>query len=155
MAPSTNRRLPLCVGIVFVLVLFLGPAGSVHAEDWYRYRGPNFSGISSETEWTHDWPAGGPTSAWKANVGVGLSSVSISNERLLTIGNVDDVDTIYCLSAETGREIWNHSYSSPTDPNEFDGGPTSTPTIDGDVVYALSRSGDLFACSLSSGDVHW
>jgi len=125
------------------------------ADDWYRFRGPELSGISAETQWSHQWPASGPKIAWTAEVGTGFSSVSVSENRLYTIGNEANVDTIQCLNAQTGQAIWSHAYSSPTDPNEFEGGPTSTPTVDGDVVFTLSRSGDLFALDKMTGKVHW
>jgi outer membrane protein assembly factor BamB len=129
--------------------------GEGKGEDWYRYRGPRLDGISIETDWNSDWPAGGPEIAWTASVGTGFSSVVTSDGRLYTIGNEENVDTVYCLDRENGSEIWTHRYASPTDPNEFDGGPTSTPTVDGDRVYTLSRQGDLFCFDKASGQVHW
>ena len=141
--------------IWMVVFIAAGSSGLLVAEDWYRFRGPQLNGRSSETQWSHEWPAGGPSIAWRAEVGTGFSSVVISENRLYTIGNRDNVDTIYCLDVQTGQPIWTHAYASPIDPNEFEGGPTSTPTIDGDIVFTLSRSGDLFAIDKRSGEVRW
>jgi outer membrane protein assembly factor BamB len=88
-------------------------------------------------------------------VGTGFSSVTLSQHRLYTIGNDNNVDTVYCLNADTGKEIWSHSYASATDPNEFEGGPTSTPTIDQGKVFTLGRSGDLFAFDKATGEIRW
>ncbi len=129
--------------------------GIVVADDWYRFRGPALTGISVETEWSHDWGDDGPKILWRAMVGTGFSSVTISQHRLYTIGNENNVDTVHCLNVDTGQEIWSHSYASAIDPNEFDGGPTSTPTIDQGKVFTLSRSGDLFAFEKETGEVRW
>jgi outer membrane protein assembly factor BamB len=88
-------------------------------------------------------------------VGTGLSAVAISQGRLFTIGNTDNVDTVVCLDVETGAERWRHSYDSPLDARFFDGGPTATPTVDGDNVYTIGRQGQLFCLSASSGNVIW
>lgn len=125
------------------------------AESWPCFRGSNHDGISSEDDWSHAWSASGPTVHWKANVGTGYSSVVIQDGKLLTIGNEENVDTVYCLDASTGETVWSHDYSSPTDPNEFEGGPTSTPTFAGDEAFTLSRMGNLFCFNISDGKVKW
>jgi outer membrane protein assembly factor BamB len=81
--------------------------------------------------------------------------VTISRGRLYTIGNEDNVDTVYCLDAATGKQIWTHRYPSPLDDRFFSGGPTSTPTVDGETVFALGRQGDLFSFDASTGEVQW
>jgi outer membrane protein assembly factor BamB len=124
------------------------------AEDWFRHRGPNLNGVSPETDWSHDWPSG-PKIAWKFNVGTGFSSIVVSEGRAYTIGNREDVDTVHCLDALTGQSHWQHAYASAIDPNEFAGGPTSTPTVDGDTVFTISRSGDVFAIDKTNGKVRW
>ncbi len=135
--------------------LVISAWSSAGAEDWYRYRGPRLDGISAETEWRDSWPDGGPKIGWKAEVGTGFSSVSTSEGRAYTIGNNENVDTVYCLDCRSGEVVWQHAYTSPTDPNEFEGGPTSTPTVDESDVYTLSRRGDLFCFDKVSGDVRW
>src|SRR5690606_14448176 len=117
---------------------------TLYASDWYRWRGPDLNGISKETDWLAQWPAEGPKQLWKANVGTGFSSVSVSEGRVYTMGNENDTDTVYCLDAKTGKEIWKHSYPCPLDPNVYEGGPNATPILDGKNVFTLSRKGDLF-----------
>jgi outer membrane protein assembly factor BamB len=55
----------------------------------------------------------------------------------------------------TGKPVWSHSYPAELGDRYFEGGPTSTPTIDGDRVYTLSRWGDLFCFDLTTGKVRW
>ena len=131
------------------------PAGAAWAEDWPQWRGPNRDGISQEKGWSATWPAEGPNAVWRADVGIGYGTVSISQGRLYAMGNTDDTDTVYCLDANTGSVVWKHSYPCPAkDPNGYPG-PRCTPTTDGGRVYALSRQGELFCLDAASGKVNW
>jgi outer membrane protein assembly factor BamB len=140
-----------CAASLTALVLSL----TALADDWPRWRGPNVNGISAESRWLDTWPPDGPTIAWRATVGTGFSCVAVSQGRLYTLGNADDKDTVYCLDAATGRPFWKHAYEAARDPNLFEGGPTATPTVDGQRVYTLSRRGDLFCFDAESGKVVW
>ena len=125
------------------------------ALDWPRWRGPEMNGISKEKSWTTAWPKEGPKQLWKANVGMGFSSVSVSEGSLYTMGNKDDEDTVYCFDATTGKEVWKHTYEEPLDPRYYEGGTSCTPTVDGETVYTLSRKGKLFAFAADSGKIRW
>lgn len=126
------------------------------ADDWPKWRGADRSGVSNETDWASaDWPKDGPAILWRASVGTGFSSIVVADGRLLTLGNQDDVDTLHCLDAGTGESKWTFEYPAPLDDRYFEGGPTSTPTIDGDRVYILSRAGDLACLETASGKTVW
>ncbi|MFT4641866.1 MAG: outer membrane protein assembly factor BamB [Verrucomicrobiales bacterium] len=151
-----------CVGIwimrmnvlLSAFILFTS-AVRVTAEDWFRWRGPMLNGISSESGWLTKWPGDEPKISWQASVGTGFSTVVVSQERVYTMGNEADVETVFCLDANSGKVLWKHEYACPLDPKFFEGGPTSTPTIDGDAVYTLSRSGQLFCLDAVSGEIRW
>jgi outer membrane protein assembly factor BamB len=125
------------------------------ADDWPQWRGPRHDGISSESAWLDRWPAEGPKILWKADVGTGFSSFAVAKGRVFTMGNANDTDTVTCLDADTGRTLWTHGYAAEIDPNLFEGGPTATPTVDGDRVYTLGRRGDLFCFEVSTGKIAW
>lgn len=92
---------------------------------------------------------------WEAAVGVGYSSVSVSQGRAYTMGNVQDTDRVSCFDAETGRLLWKHEYGCPAkDPNGYHG-PRCTPTVDGNRVYTLSRHGHFFCLDTEAGRVVW
>lgn len=123
--------------------------------DWHRWRGPNLDGISTEKNWSSQWPSEGPKVLWRAAIGTGFSSISVSNGRVYTIGNKANSDTVFCFNADTGKVLWQHDYNEDLDPKYYDGGPSTTPTVDGDTVYSLSRKGKLFGLEAASGKVLW
>jgi outer membrane protein assembly factor BamB len=137
----------------FALALFSNDRA--FADDWPRWRGPQLNGISTETNWSSQWPKEGPQVVWKTAVGTGFASVSVSQGRLYTMGNDDDKDTVYCLDAATGIPLWKHTYDSDIGENSFEGGPTATPAVDDGWVYAASRWGDLFCFAAATGKIRW
>jgi outer membrane protein assembly factor BamB len=147
-----TRRLALFVcGLGFTAALPIGAANF----DWHRWRGPDLNGISKETGWSATWPASGPKQLWKTSVGTGFSSVCVAEGRAYTMGNRKDKESVYCFDAATGAEVWQHTYDCDLDPRYYDGGPSATPTVDGDKVYALSRKGHLFCFDAASGKIDW
>lgn len=81
--------------------------------------------------------------------------MSVSQGRVFTIGNMKDKDTVYAFDAATGKELWRHTYDSKTDPKYYEGGTSSTPTVDDNLVYTLGRFGDLFCFEASNGRIVW
>lgn len=139
-----NRLLPLVV-CWFVV--------AASADDWPNWRGPNHDGISRE-----QLPAKLPSKLpvlWRAKVGIGFSTVSVLGNRLLTMGNQEGIDTVYCLDVGAGKIIWRHDYACEPDPRYYEGGPSATPTIHEDSVYTLSKNGHVFRLRLQDGQVIW
>jgi len=137
-----------------LLLSLFGASLESGADDWPRWRGPDLNGISRE-KIIASWPAEGPKQLWKASVGIGFSSVAVSQGRVFTLGNKDETDTVYCFDATTGKELWKHSYACPIDPKYYEGGPGSTPTVEGGRVYTLSKRGHLFCFEADGGSVIW
>ena len=127
------------------------PAGKP-ATGWFQWRGAERNGISAEADWLAQWPEGGPKQLWRRTIGVGYSAVSVSDGRLYTMGNADNTDTVWCLNADTGKVIWRKSYPCRTGQHP---GPRATPTVDGKVVYTISRQGDVYCFKAATGDVVW
>ncbi len=133
-----------------LLLLAVAPAA---ADDWPHWRGPARTGISAEAGWNDAWTT--PKTAWKADVGIGFSSFSVAAGRAFTIGWADDQEHVVALDLESGKTLWKHSFPSDLGDKYFEGGPCSTPTVDGDRVYVLGRWGELFALEAATGKVLW
>ena len=128
-------------------------SGPAKAADWTFYRGPTGNGVSAEKLGT--LPMGGLRQLWKTNVGTGSSSITVSGDRVFTMGNVQNKDNVWCFEAKTGRVLWDHQYPLDVDKRSFEGGTAVTPTIDGNRVYTVSHQGDLFCLDAVSGKPLW
>ena len=128
---------------------------TVEAADWPNYRGPNYNGISNETGWSATWPEGGPKVLWKKSIGTGFASMTVSNGRVYATGNIKDNDILYCFDAKTGKEIWKKSYPCPLYNKNHEGGPSATPTVDGNAVYTFSKDGDAIRFNAATGQIVW
>ncbi len=120
--------------------------------DWPGWRGPNRDGKTTDKDWNPAALTKGPNIVWKVSVGKGYSSVAVQGQYLYTMGNQNNVDTVYCLDANSGKVIWSYSY--PCSLGQYQG-PRATPTLDGDYVYTMSRAGDLFCFNAIDGRVIW
>jgi len=150
-----QRRFPLALG------LFLGFAGLPAAfagereGDWPQWRGPDRSGVSTDTNLLDEWPESGPPIAWKAeNIGLGFSTVSVADGRVLTMGMRDGAEFVIALDEKDGSELWAFQ-NGPGYTNQFGDGPRATPTIDGDHVYSFGASGDLSCLTVTDGKEVW
>ena len=138
-------------------LLLIPLISSLHliAADWPHWLGPNGNGISLEADWKHE--INDPI--WKAKVGVGFSAVSVADGKLYTMGHDGKKsagqETVYCLDARTGKSIWKQSYPAPLVDYLHEGGPCSTPTVDGSIVYAISKHGHLHAYQAANGKILW
>jgi outer membrane protein assembly factor BamB len=128
-----------------------------NAADWPNWRGPAYDGVSTETI-PSSLPAELPVH-WNAKVGTGFSTVAVVGDKVLTMGNRtlsdQETDTVWCLSARTGKVLWQHSYPCALDPLYYEGGPGATPTVHDGSVYTLSKKGHVFRLDLESGKVIW
>lgn len=135
--------------VIFAVLSF----PELKGDDWPNWRGPNFDGISNEIL-PDPLPETLPV-AWEANVGTGFASFSAVENRLLTMGNRDDRDIVWCFDAKSGEVLWKHEYDCELDPLYYEGGPGGTPTIHDCSVYTLSKKGHAFRLDLENGNVIW
>ncbi len=137
------------------LLIFSLFAVTASADDWPFFRGPTHNGISAESGWKTTWPSSGPQQLWTKEVGIGCSSMVTAGNKVLTMGNRDDRDTVWCLDTDSGKEIWTHEYTCEFDKRMFEGGTASTPTLHDGRVYTLSYDGQFFCLDLETGKVLW
>jgi outer membrane protein assembly factor BamB len=133
----------------------MGLYKTVEADDWPNWRGPNHNGISDETGWLATWPEAGPKVLWEKTLGTGFGSMAVAEGRVYAMGNINDNDILYCLDADTGKEIWKKSYPCPLFNKNHEGGPSATPTVDGDSVYTFSKNGDAIRFKKTTGEIVW
>jgi outer membrane protein assembly factor BamB len=148
----TIREASLAVSCIVAATL------AARAADWPQWRGPQRTDISRETGLLKTWSRGGPPLLWKYdNAGIGHSGPAIVGERLYTMGARDETEYVFALDVKTGKEIW-HTRLGPIftfSSNTWGDGPRGTPTVDGELVYALGGQGELVCLQTKDGKEVW
>ncbi|VTS00142.1 FOG: WD40 repeat-like protein OS=Pirellula staleyi (strain ATCC 27377 / DSM 6068 / ICPB 4128) GN=Psta_4118 PE=4 SV=1: PQQ_2 [Gemmata massiliana] len=125
----------------------------IGADDWPIFRGADRTGVSKDTGLLKEWPADGPPLAWKATgIGVGYSSVSVSGDKVFTMGDADKDCFLFGIDRKTGKKLWELKVGKTGGNYQ---GPRCTPSTDGELVFALGQHGDLVCASAKSGKEVW
>jgi len=136
----------------FGVALVLAATAPVRSADWPQWRGPNRDGISTETGLLQDWSATKPKLLWKAEgLGAGFSSVAVSKGRIVSMGDIDGASHVVCLD-DAGKVQWKSKVGKAGDPGNYPG-TRSTPTVDGDLVFAIGQYGDMVCVSIEGKEV--
>ena len=124
---------------------------------WLGHFGSNRNGMSAETNLNLDWFNSEPKRLWKIEIGTGVSGISGYDDRLFSMGNMNDADTVYSIDGNDGSILWKYSYSCPLDKRMFEGGPAVTPLIDikRNQLYTLSHEGTLNCLDVETGNFKW
>jgi len=118
------------------------------SRDWPQWRGARRDGVSTETGLLDNWGVQGPPLRWQVKgLGIGYSTVAVVGGRIFTMGARGAKAFLICLDEKNGKEIW----STPVGT----GRPNSTPTVEGDLVFALGRHGNLIAANRLTGQLVW
>jgi outer membrane protein assembly factor BamB len=145
--------------VAFVLLL----PTSLPAGDWPQWRGPNRDGVANETGLLKSWPKGRPPLLWTyTNAGIGYSGPAVVGDRLFLMGARDETESVFALDLKnaqgnTVKETW----SAKIGPlftwkgNSFNAGPSATPTVDGELLYALGGQGQLVCVETATGKERW
>jgi outer membrane protein assembly factor BamB len=142
------------LGLLASCVLTL-PAG---ADDWPQWRGPRRDGTSKETGLLKEWPKDGPKLLWEVkDIGGGFSTPSIVGDRIYLMSNTAGEESVVALNVKDGKPIWSTKVGKvgKNPPRTDYPGTRSTPTVDGDRIYALGSDGDLACLERDGGKTVW
>lgn len=148
--------------LLFSIVAFAAVQQACIAADWPTFRGTDRTAVSKEKNLLQEWPAEGPPLAWKAEgSGRGYTSLAIADGRIFLMGDgiadaPDEDEYLICLDLKNGKRKW-ATKSGPAwkEMNPQWHSSRSTPTVDGNRVYALTPKGSLFCCDVESGKEIW
>ncbi len=144
--------------VAFTTFLVRGPsAGLIAAADagnWPQWRGPARDGLSTETGLLQQWDADGPPLAWQSSgLGAGFSSVAVAGNRIYTMGDLAQEQFVLALDGASGTVLWKARVGPAWDDRYP--GPRGTPTIDGELLYAVGTDGDLVCLETATGKERW
>ncbi len=151
---STSLPRGLLALTVTAVLVSSHPRLRAAAGEWPGWRGPNRDAVSTETGLLSEWKAPGPPLAWKTTgLGGGFSSLAVADGRIFTMGDRDGAQHVIALDQAQGKLIWTAKVGAPL--NDEYGGPRGTPTVAGDLVYAVGTEGDLVCLEAATGKERW
>lgn len=145
--------------------------GSVHADDWPQWMGPQRDGVWRETGVVKTLPDGGPHVRWRVKIGGGYAGPAVAGNRVfvtdkqLAAGTADPEnpfardrrqasERVLCLDDKDGSIVWKYEYDCPYTVS-YPAGPRTTPVVRDGRVYTLGAEGHLFCFDAESGAVIW
>jgi len=149
----------LTAGVLAQRAVKMPAANKASATDWPQWRGPQRNGLSNETGLLKEWPKAGPKLLWQIkDIGEGYSTPAVVKERIYLLGNKGlDNEFVQALAVRDGKAIWTTRIGNVGNPKQNPSYPAarSTPTLDGELLYALSSDGDIAALETATGKIRW
>lgn len=152
--PTHDWRTRLLCSLALISLATTG----LYAADYSQWRGPNRDGHSGETGLLQEWPADGPRLLWQINtMGAGYSTPSVVGDRLYLLSNEELDESVIALSTKDGSRIWANRIGKVGRPDQRPSypGARSTPTVDGNHLFALGSDGDLVCFETGTGTEIW
>jgi outer membrane protein assembly factor BamB len=92
------------------------------------------------------------------DIGDGFSTPAVAGKRIYLMSNRGmENEFVQALSIQDGKPIWTTRVGNVGNPDQNPPYPKarSTPTVDGNFIYALGSDGDLVCLEAKSGKVRW
>ena len=130
-------------------------ATATASRDWPQWLGPHRNGEAPDTRIDKVWPKNGPEEVWRRPIGEGFSGFAVVGDLAFTMYMDEVGEYVACLNAADGSERW----SLRSGPRYIEGqggnGPRCTPSVDGNLVFAIGANGELVAADVSTGELVW
>ncbi|MAI35145.1 MAG: pyrrolo-quinoline quinone [Planctomycetaceae bacterium TMED240] len=149
-----RRRLSQAFSKVLCIIPFLATTASA-VDSWPQWRGEFQNGVASgdkfPTKWSQDQGI-----AWQAELpGLGGSTPVTADKTAYITSGVQGKNQLLAVDMETGKQKWTVSLGNDRGGKHRKGsGSNPSPVVDGDLIFAYFRSGDLASVD-SSGKIRW
>ncbi len=145
-------------GVIGSLAIAWLLGGALCAQDWPQWRGPSRDGGAPGVTLPGALPAA-LKEDWKVPAGEGYSGPVVADGKVVVFCRHGEKETVLCLDAQSGRELWQAAYEAPFKPEEYakahGKGPFATPAVAGGKVYVQGITGVLTCYDLAGGKVAW
>lgn len=150
-----------CVAAISSLALRIGLAADTEkanlaslSPSWPQWRGPNRDDISPDVGLLKDWKEKPPQLVWTAEgMGNGYAGVSLAGGKIFTTGNFPDGQGVVALNLD-GKVLWTKKITE-SPPKHGHDGSRCTPSIDGNLLYAIASSGKIVCLKAENGEEVW
>jgi outer membrane protein assembly factor BamB len=159
-----SRRWRVAGAWVFVPAAVLLHIGSLAAEDWPQFRGPNCTGLSTSTKGLPVEFSASKNVGWSAELGDSVSSPTVAAGRVFStawIGSKAGQQkfAVFAFEATTGRKLWQREWSPGAKPlpaiQEVNSYASCTPAADAERVYVYFSRIGMTALDASTGKTVW
>jgi len=148
----TIRSIGVTVGCLALMI-----AGTLFAQDWPQWRGPNRDGKVTSFTAPQTWPQT-LAEKWKTTVGTGDATPALVGDKLYVFTRQGDDEVVLCLNAADGKEIWSEKYAAKpvTGPSARQHpGPRSSPAVAEGKVVTLGVDGVVSCLDAATGKLAW
>lgn len=145
----------MCLNQKFILIfLMIFISVSSFAADWPQFRGANADGIAPGTGYNFDWKNKSPKICWTTPMtDDGFAGPAVAGGTVFIIDHKSGKDIVRAFNAKTGKELWRFVYAEAG--SELYGFARSTPAVNNNRVYALSRGGQIHCLNAINGKKLW
>lgn len=149
----------MCVRRSFLLIFLLAvsfavASGTLFAQDWPQWRGPDGTNHSSETGLFEKWGSRGPRLNWTAEgLGSGYATVTVADGKIFTSGDSESAQFISAYSLD-GKQIWTKDITDEPPKHPYQGSRT-TPTYHDGKLYVVSSDGAISCLDAKFGRKVW
>jgi outer membrane protein assembly factor BamB len=163
MKTSRQRRLikrmtSVSCGLGVALICFAMGTGTLSAEDWPHFRGPNSAGISSSSKPLPVKFSSKENVRWSAKVGDGVGCPVVAAGRVF-ICEMTDSQTVALtgFDLKSGKQLWQRRWKtgSIATVHKTNSHASTTPAADAERVYFYFSSLGMIAVDAKSGKDVW
>ncbi len=121
--------------------------------EWPAFRGADRNSRSRAARILTNWTTNPPRQLWKIQVGPAWSSFAVAGNLLFTQEQRGPMETVVCLDADTGREIWKQQVEARFDDPLGGPGPRATPTLSKHGLFVTGATGIFLCLNPATGDI--
>lgn len=157
--PWTHRH-----GWTLAIAMILNLVGSLAAEDWPQFRGPNCSGISTSKKPLPLEFSATKNVRWSAELGEAVSSPTVADGRVFTTAMIgakggEQKFAVFAFDASSGKKLWQKEFGIGATPlpviEKTNSYASATPAADSERVYIYFVRLGLVALDARSGEQVW
>ena len=151
---------PRLTAVLACVACVVGGLASPRADDWPEFRGEGRLGVWLETGLLQTFPAHGLKVRWRTPINAGYAGPAVVDGRVFVTDfeatrGMRGTERAMALDETTGDPLWTQAWEADYAGIQWEVGPGATPTVDGDRVYVLGRTGTLSALAVDTGEILW